>query len=53
MMRPHLARAHRRQHGARAQKRAGEIDAQHLLPFLERNLVERPHLQRRENRRHC
>ena len=40
---------HRRQHGARTQHRAGDVDAQHLFPFLERNLLERAHLQRRED----
>src|SRR5262249_21705646 len=42
---------HRRHDGASTQKGTGDVDAQHLFPFLQRDLIERAHLQSREDGR--
>jgi hypothetical protein len=42
---------HGADHGPRAQERAGHVHPQHVLPLFERDLIERPHLDRREDRR--
>jgi len=50
MMRPHFARRNRRRGRTCAQERAGDVDPEHGLPLVQRDLVERPHRERGEDR---